>query len=61
MRSFGGPSAGNTWALDLVVLRGDGIDAYWDVTLADRGGFRWPGLLRAPVIVIPTVDPGRST
>jgi nitroreductase len=55
------PSAGNTQALDLLVLEGpDQTAAYWDVTLpADRrGGFRWPGLLRAPVLVIPCVDPG---
>jgi len=55
-----GPTAGNTWALDLLVLEGpEQTGAYWDVTLpaARRGGFRWPGLLRAPVLVVPVVDP----
>jgi nitroreductase len=55
------PSAGNTQALDLLVLEGPGqTGAYWDVTLpADRRvTFRWPGLLRAPVLVIPCVRPG---
>lgn len=53
------PSAGNSWALDLLVLEGsDETASYWDVTLAPgprREKFRWPGLLRAPVLVIPTV------
>ena len=56
------PSAGNTWALDLVVLEGfEQTAAYWDVTLPAgprRDRFRWPGLLRAPVLVLPVVDPG---
>ncbi len=55
------PSAGNTWALDLVVLQGsDQTGAYWDVTLPRgprRDAFRWPGLLRAPVLVLAVVDP----
>lgn len=52
------PSAGNTWALDLVVI-GD-PSRYWDVTLPAgerRTSFRWPGLLRAPVLVVPVIDP----
>lgn len=55
------PSAGNTQALDLVVLVGPGETArYWDVTLPveRRGSFRWPGLLVAPVLLIPCVAPG---
>jgi nitroreductase len=55
------PSAGNTQALDLLVLDGPGsTGAYWDVTLPTerRSSFRWPGLLRAPVLVIPCVRPG---
>lgn len=54
-----GPSAGNTWAIDLVVLdTPDDVAAYWDVTLPAerRASFPWPGLLRAPVIVLPVVD-----
>lgn len=56
-----GPSAGNTWGLDLLVLRGpEETGAYWDTTLPAerRRSFPWPGLLRAPVLVIPTVRPG---
>lgn len=54
------PSAGNTTALDLVVLVGDEVDDYWATTLAPdrRAGFAWPGLLSAPVLVLPYVDPG---
>jgi len=53
------PSAGNTQGLDLVVLEGDDTARYWDVSLpeARRGAFAWPGLLRAPVLVIPVADP----
>ena len=53
------PSAGNTHALDVVVLRGDETRAYWDTTLpaGRRGSFPWPGLLRAPVLALPYVDP----
>lgn len=50
------PSAGNTWGLHLVSV--DPAE-YWSVTLdaAARTSFAWPGLLRAPVLVIPVVDP----
>lgn len=56
-----GPAAGNTWALQLVVLRGDDVARYWSVTLPEerRSGFPWPGLLAAPVLVLPYVDPSR--
>ncbi len=53
-----GPSAGNSQATDWLVLVGVAETArYWDATLAPerRAGFRWPGLLRAPVLVIPCV------
>lgn len=58
--AFGGPAAGNTTALDLVVLEGADTERYWELTLPPprRQGFRWPGLLRAPVLVLPYVDPG---
>lgn len=57
--AFRGPAAGNTDAVDLVVLLGDDTSRYWDVTLPAerRPGFRWPGLLRAPVLVVPVVRP----
>ena len=55
--AFRGPAAGNTDALDLLVLRDEHTAEYWDVTLpaAQRAGFRWPGLLAAPVLVVPLV------
>jgi nitroreductase len=55
--AFRGPAAGNTDALDLLVLRGEHTAEYWEVTLpaAQREGFRWPGLLAAPVLVVPLV------
>jgi nitroreductase len=49
------PSAGNTQGIDLVVL--DEPARYWSVTLADPASFRWQGLLRAPVLVLPVVSP----
>ncbi len=54
------PSAGNTQGTDMVVLEGPEQTArYWDVTLPDerRAGFPWPGLLQAPVLVIPVASP----
>lgn len=54
------PSAGNTqpWAF-LVLDRPAEVDRYWATTLsaAGRERFRWQGLLRAPVLVVPYVDP----
>lgn len=54
-----GPSAGNTASVEVVVLDGQHTQKYWDVTLpaARRAGFPWPGLLRAPVLLILTVNP----
>lgn len=54
-----GPSAGNTWGTHFVVLSGaDQTATYWNVTLPAerRDSFPWPGLLRAPVIVLPCGD-----
>lgn len=54
------PSAGNAAIVDLLTLsRPEQVAAYWQVTLPAerRGGFRWPGLLRAPLLVVPLVDP----
>lgn len=57
--AFRGPSAGNSATLDLLVLRGPETQDYWDITLSDerRSVFPWPGLLVAPVLMIPTVEP----
>ena len=56
------PSAGNSQGWEFIVLQGPEQTArFWDVTLpADRrSGFRWPGLLRAPVLVLPLANAGR--
>ena len=54
------PSAGNTQPWAFVVLEGAQTAALWDITLpADRRAtFGWPGLLSAPVVVLPLVSPG---
>lgn len=54
------PAAGNSDGLDLIVLQGPEQTArYWDLTLPTdrRARFGWPGLLRAPLLVIPIADP----
>ncbi len=54
------PSAGNTSSLQFLVLEGAAqTSRYWDTTLTNdqRGGFPWPGLLDAPVLVVPWVEP----
>jgi nitroreductase len=53
-----GPSAGFSQGLDFVVLEGSPQTRdYWDITLPAerRASFVWPGLLHAPVLVIPVV------
>lgn len=57
--AFRGPAAGNTDGLALVVLEGARTADYWELTLPapQRKVFRWPGLLRAPVLILPYVDP----
>jgi nitroreductase len=54
------PSAGNTQPWHFVVLEGEETVRLWDVTLPPRRreAFRWSGLLDAPVVVVPVVDPG---
>ncbi|MCA1691077.1 MAG: nitroreductase family protein [Acidimicrobiales bacterium] len=54
-----GPSAGFTQGVHLLVLNGpDQTGRYWDVSLpvGEREGFRWPGLLRAPLLVLAFAD-----
>ena len=53
------PSAGKTQGWHLVVLAGAETARFWDITLPHdrRDGFRWPGLLAAPVIALPLADP----
>jgi nitroreductase len=51
-----GPSAGFTQGVELLVLEGpEQTSRYWDVSLPPerRDGFRWDGLLRAPLLIIP--------
>ncbi len=53
------PSAGHSQGVALVVLEGPAQTArYWDATLAPaaRATFRWPGLLRAPVLAVVLAD-----
>ncbi|MGH8973260.1 MAG: nitroreductase family protein [Acidimicrobiia bacterium] len=50
------PSAGHTQGFAFLVLEGaEQVGRFWDVTFPapERAGFRWPGLFRAPVIVVP--------
>jgi nitroreductase len=54
------PAAGNTQGLDLVVLEGEQTRRYWDASLTPerRDSFPWPGLLDAPVLIIPVGNSG---
>ena len=55
------PSAGNAQATAFVVLdEAESVARYWDATMPAerRAGFRWPGLLAAPVLVLVAVRPG---
>lgn len=55
-----GPSAGFTQGVELLVLNGPEETArYWDVSLppAERRRFPWPGLLRAPLLIVPWASP----
>jgi nitroreductase len=54
------PSAGHSQGWAFVVLAGRAeTDRYWDVALPveRRAGFRWPGLVAAPVLVVALVRP----
>ena len=54
------PSAGHSQGWAFLVLSGpEETSRYWDVALpADRrAGFRWPGLVAAPVLVVALVRP----
>lgn len=48
------PSAGHSQGVSFVVLEGAATSRYWDRTLPSdrRASFRWPGLLRAPALVV---------
>ena len=52
------PSAGNSQGFAFVVLEGPEQTArYWNVTLADRDSFGFPGLLAAPALVLALAHP----
>lgn len=54
------PSAGNVQATEFLVLdEAADVARYWDVTLPAprQATFRWPGLLRAPALVVVAVRP----
>jgi nitroreductase len=55
------PTAGFSQGIDFLVLEGKRTEQFWSHTLPleDRPGFRWPGLLRAPIILLPMADPSR--
>ena len=59
LAAFRGPSAGNTAAIELLVLSQPQVAQYWSLTLTEqkRESFPWPGLLNAPTLVIPLVRP----
>jgi nitroreductase len=53
------PSAGFSQGFDFVVLHGpEQTRRYWDITLPEprRSSFGLPGLLRAPLLVLPITD-----
>ena len=55
------PSAGHSQGWAFVALEGPAETArYWDAALpqARRPGFRWPGLVAAPALVVVLVRPG---
>ncbi len=58
--SLAAPSAGNTAAVEFLVLEGPTqTNRYWDITLAGpkREKFRWQQLLDAPVLVLVATRP----
>jgi nitroreductase len=52
------PTAGFSQGIDFVVLEGVDTEMFWSHTLPveERAAFRWPGLIAAPVIVLPIAD-----
>ena len=52
------PTAGFSQGIDFIVLEGEQTEIFWKHTMeADiRANFQWPGLLRAPTIVLPIAD-----
>lgn len=59
--SLRAPSAGNTWALSMLVLTQGARERYWSTTMSPsvRSRFRWQGLFNAPVLIVVMTDPQR--
>jgi nitroreductase len=56
------PSAGFSQGVHFVVLAGPSLDRFWELTGAGEWfAERQPGVLRAPVVVLPVGDPGAYT
>ena len=56
------PSAGFAQGAELIILdTPEAVGGFWDLTLpaARRDDFAWPGLLQAPVLVLPAADSRR--
>ncbi|MCY3785186.1 MAG: nitroreductase family protein [bacterium] len=56
------PSAGFAQGAELIVLdTPEAVGRFWELTLpaSERASFAWPGLLRAPAVVIPAADSRR--
>jgi nitroreductase len=56
------PSAGNTGGREFVVLEGAETARYWDATTTAEwrsASRRWPGLSRAPIVIVVLVSPDR--
>ena len=56
------PTAGNSQGVEFLVLdRPEAVTTYWNTSLSDeaRSSFAFPGLLRAPLLVVPFGLPGR--
>src|SRR5215213_8613694 len=53
------PSAGHSQGTEFLVLEGAGAAGWWELTLPPerRDGFAFPGLVAAPVVVVPVGVP----
>ncbi len=56
------PSAGFSQGAELIILdTPEAVGKFWQLTLApsERASFAWPGLLRAPALLLPAADSRR--
>tara|TARA_B100000953_G_scaffold223791_1_gene185409 strand:+ start:750 stop:1322 length:573 start_codon:yes stop_codon:yes gene_type:complete len=53
------PRAGNTHAIEFLVLENEQVKDYWETTFEEstKSGFPWPNLFNAPVLILVWVDP----